>query len=145
MIGAEAGNRVRAAQRRDAQGNLTPQRDWDAASRTPVAGVSVQPAGTSETRDTTGVSPAGEWRLFDRINLTAGFWAAGDRFEWTTGAMTLEVVGDPQFWPAPGGGVHHWEVALRAQSPTVQDVSGLAGEVRAGMHGVIAEAQPWTP
>lgn len=145
MIGAEAGNLVRAAQRRDGQGSLTPQRDWDTATRTPIAGVSVQPAGTSEARDTTGVAASAEWRLFDRTNLTPGFWRAGDRFEWTGGAMTLEVVGEPQFWPAPGGGVHHWEIALRAQSPTVQDVSGLTAELRAGMHGVIAEAHAWTP
>lgn len=145
MIGAEVGNRVRAPQRRDAQGNLTPQRNWDNAARTPVSGVSIQPAGTSESRDTTGVSASEEWRLFDRTNLVVGFWQPGDRFEWTAGGTTLEVVGDPQWWPGPSGGVHHWEVALRAQAPTVQDVSGLTASVRAGMHGVVNDATPWTP
>lgn len=146
MIGAEAGNRLRAAQRRDGQGNLTPQRNWDAATSTPVAGpVSVQPMGTAEARDTSGVAATDEWRLFDRTNLTPGFWAAGDRFEWTAYGLALEVVGDPQWWPAPNGGIHHWEVALRKQAPTTQDVTGAAAALRAGMYGVVDEAHPWTP
>ena len=145
MIGAEAGYRVRATQRRDEQGSLTPQRDWSTATRTPVTGVSVQPTGTAETRDSTGVTATDQWRLFDRVNLTPGFWAAGDRFEWTAYGVTLEVVGDPQWWPGPGAGIHHWEVALRVQAPTPMDATGAVDVLRAGMQGVVDEARPWVP
>lgn len=87
-------------------------RDWTAATRTTYQGVSVQPAASSEdVRD--------RELLIDRYTLFTSRGAdidllATDRVEWN--GLTLQVDGGVERWPAPGGGVHHVEAALKQVS-----------------------------
>ena len=84
-------------------------RDWTAATRNDVTGVSVQPAAASEdVRDR-------ELRIRTFTLFTSRGkdidLAATDRVEWA--GLTLQVEGDVNRWPMPGGGVHHVEARLQ--------------------------------
>ncbi|MFE5332563.1 hypothetical protein ACFRCG_39915 [Embleya sp. NPDC056575] len=88
------------------------QRDWDAATRTPVDGVNVQPAGAPAQsteyiadRQTTATG----WRLYTQRGMDLDLRET-DRVEFD--GMTLEVDGKVGRWPRPGGGVHHVEAEL---------------------------------
>jgi hypothetical protein len=100
---------VRAGTVEDEYGNT--QDDWgDAATRIPVSGVNVQPAGgSSEDTDDKQVTVTG-WRLYTPRALDLDLRET-DRVEaWGT---TMQVIGKVARWPAPGGGVHHVEADLR--------------------------------
>jgi len=81
-----------------------------AATRIPVSGVNVQPAGGStEDTDDRQVTVTG-WRLYTPRGMDLDLRET-DRVEaWGT---TMQVVGKVARWPAPGGGVHHVEADLR--------------------------------
>lgn len=84
-------------------------RDWTNATRTDVDGVSVQPAtSTEDVRDRELLTNT--YKLFTDRGRDIDLLAT-DRIEWN--GMTLQVDGDPNRWPAPGGGVHHVEAALK--------------------------------
>lgn len=84
-------------------------RDWSSATRTPYTGVSVQPAGSTEdVRDREEL--VNRFQLFTSRGQDIDLLAT-DRVEW--GGLTLQVDGDPNRWPAPGGGVHHVEASLK--------------------------------
>lgn len=84
-------------------------RDWENPSRTDVDGVSIQPAATTEdVRDREQL--ASTYQLFTPRGIDLDLLAT-DRVEWD--GRVLQVVGDPNRWPAPGGGVHHVEATLR--------------------------------
>jgi hypothetical protein len=90
------------------------QDDWGgAATRIPVSGVNVQPAGgsTEDTEDRQ-VTVTG-WRLYTPRGMDIDLRET-DRVEaWDT---TMQVIGKVARWPAPGGGVHHVEADLREVS-----------------------------
>jgi hypothetical protein len=99
---------VRAAAVEDEYGNE--QDDWGAATRIPVSGVNVQPAGgsTEDTEDKQVVVTG--WRLYTPRGMDLDLRET-DRVEaWGT---TMQVTGKVARWPAPGGGVHHVEADLR--------------------------------
>ncbi|MFM9703594.1 hypothetical protein [Streptomyces galilaeus] len=99
---------VRAGTAEDEYGNE--QDDWGTATRIPVSGVNVQPAGgsTEDTEDKQ-VTVTG-WRLYTPRGMDIDLRET-DRVEaWGT---TMQVVGKVARWPAPGGGVHHIEADLR--------------------------------
>lgn len=100
---------VRAGTVEDEYGNE--QDDWGAAAtRIPVSGVNVQPAGgsTEDTEDKQVVVTG--WRLYTPRGMDVDLRET-DRVEaWGT---TMQVVGKVARWPAPGGGVHHIEADLR--------------------------------
>lgn len=85
--------------------------DWGAgATRIPVSGVNVQPAGgsTEDTEDKQ-VTVTG-WRLYTPRGMDVDLRET-DRVEaWGT---TMQVIGKVARWPAPGGGVHHVEADLQ--------------------------------
>lgn len=84
-------------------------RDWTNPARTDVAGVSIQPATTTEdVRDREQL--ANTYQLFTPRGIDLDLLAT-DRVEWN--GRVLQVVGDPNRWPAPGGGVHHVEATLK--------------------------------
>jgi len=84
-------------------------RDWAAATRTVYEGVSVQPTGSTEDiRDRELL--IGRYTLFTSRGFDIDLLAT-DRVEWN--GLTLQVDGDPNRWPAPGGGVHHVEASLK--------------------------------
>ena len=84
-------------------------RDWDNAVRTDVDGVSIQPAATTEdVRDRELLT--NRFTLFTSRGRDIDLLAT-DRVQWN--GLTLQVDGDPNRWPAPGGGVHHVEAALK--------------------------------
>lgn len=84
-------------------------RDWTAPARTEVVGVSIQPANTTEdVRDREQL--VNTWSLFTPRGIDLDLLAT-DRVEWN--GRILQVVGDPNRWPAPGGGVHHVEATLK--------------------------------
>lgn len=100
---------VRAGASEDEYGNGRP--DWgDGATRIPVSGVNVQPAGGStEDTDDKQVTVTG-WRLYTPRGVDLDLRET-DRVEaWGT---TMQVIGKVARWPAPGGGVHHVEADLR--------------------------------
>lgn len=87
-------------------------RDWPSATRTAYAGISIQPAGSTEdVRDRELL--IGRYTLFTSRGQDIDLLAT-DRVEWN--GITLQVDGDPNRWPAPGGGVHHVEAALKQVS-----------------------------
>lgn len=143
MIGAEAGVLVRAARLTDGQGAATPQRDWENATRITKTGLSIQPAGTTDSRDSGTVNVTARWLLFDRTSPANDAWQAGDRFEWD--GRTLEVAGDPQRWAGPRGGTHHWEVTLQEQPPARSAATGVAAILGEQIQAAAADARPWTP
>jgi hypothetical protein len=88
----------------DDLGNTTPGTDWDNPTETIVYGA-VMPSTTNELRD------AG---ARDQVVTTYRLYLAGRaavvasaRVVWE--GLTLEVVGDPEFWPSPIGGIDHTE------------------------------------
>lgn len=100
---------VRPTKVEDDYGNE--QDDWgDAATRTPVSGVNVQPnGGSSEDTEDKQVTVTG-WRLYTPRGMDLDLRET-DRVEaWGT---TMQVIGKVARWPAPGGGVHHVEADLR--------------------------------
>jgi hypothetical protein len=101
---------VRAPLAADRYGGQT--RDWTAATRTAYQGVSVQPASSTEdVRDRELL--IGRYTLFTSRGFDIDLLAT-DRVEW--GGITLQVDGDVDRWPGPGGGVHHVEAALKQVS-----------------------------
>lgn len=87
------------------------QPDWgDGATRIPVSGVNVQPAGGStEDNEDKQVTVTG-WRLFTPRGMDIDLRET-DRVEaWGT---SMQVTGKVARWPAPGGGVHHVEADLQ--------------------------------
>lgn len=85
-------------------------RDWTTPSRTDVDGVSIQPTvSTEDVRDRELL--VNTYTLFTSRGRDIDLLAT-DRVEWN--GTVLQVVGDPNRWPAPGGGVHHVEATLRA-------------------------------
>jgi hypothetical protein len=105
-------------------------------------GVSVQPDGTTEARDPGGVEVSAQWRLFTRCGASADF-RKGDRVLWD--GRVLDVVGDPQRWPGPGGGTHHWEVVLREQPVTQSGAVGVAAVLADATREAATQLRPWTP
>lgn len=100
---------VRPGTTEDEYGNE--QDDWGAgATRVPVSGVNVQPAGgATEDTDDKQVTVTG-WRLYTPRGMDVDLRET-DRVEaWGT---TMQVIGKVARWPAPGGGVHHVEADLR--------------------------------
>lgn len=87
-------------------------RDWTNATRTDVDGVSIQPAATTEDiRDRELL--VNTYNLFTSRGQDIDLLAT-DRIAWN--GLTLQVDGDPNRWPAPGGGVHHVEAKLKQVS-----------------------------
>jgi hypothetical protein len=87
-------------------------RDWPSAARTAYTGISVQPAGSTEdVRDREQVND--RFTLFTSRGSDIDLLAT-DRVEWN--GITLQVDGNPDRWPAPGGGVHHVEATLKQVS-----------------------------
>lgn len=68
---------------------------------------SLQPVSTAETLGSADMTVS-MWQLFapPTVDLTSV-----DAIR--VGTLSLEVVGDPQTWPSPGGRPHHVEVLLR--------------------------------
>lgn len=87
-------------------------RDWSAATRTHVAGVSVQPAGRAESHDAGNRDRADtSWTLQTRPGADLDVLAT-DRVELADGTV-CEVVGEVAKHPDPfRGGVHHVEIDL---------------------------------
>ncbi|MFI1580015.1 hypothetical protein [Embleya sp. NPDC020630] len=88
------------------------QRDWDAATRTEVSGVNVQPASApaqSTEYITDRQTTATGYRLYTPRGMDLDLQET-DRVEYA--GMTLEVDGKVGRWPRPGGGVHHVEAEL---------------------------------
>ena len=87
-------------------------RDWSNATRTDYPGVCVQPvSSTEDVRDRELL--VGMFTLFTSRGQDIDLLAT-DRIEW--GGITLQVDGDVNRWPAPGGGVHHVEASLKQVS-----------------------------
>lgn len=103
---------VRPGTTADRYNNTQP--DWGAgATRTPVAGVNVQPASapaqSAEHIDDRQTTVTG-WRLYTDRGVDLDLRET-DRVEYD--GMTLEVDGKVGRWVGPGGGVHHVEAELR--------------------------------
>lgn len=87
-------------------------RDWSHATRTTYQSVSVQPvSSTEDVRDRELL--VGKFTLFTSRGQDIDLLAT-DRIEWN--GLTLQVDGDPNRWPMPGGGVHHVEASLKQVS-----------------------------
>lgn len=88
-------------------------RDWPAATRLHVAGVSIQPAGRSETHDAGNRDTATSgWTLRTPPGRDLDLLAT-DRVELADGTV-CEVLGDVARHPDPfGRGIHHVEAALQ--------------------------------
>lgn len=84
-------------------------RDWTTATRTAYDGVCVQPvSSTEDVRDRELL--VGRFTLFTSRGSDIDLLAT-DRVEWN--GITLQVDGDPNRWPMPGGGIHHVEASLK--------------------------------
>ncbi|MFJ9961074.1 hypothetical protein [Streptomyces avermitilis] len=102
---------VRAPLKTDKYGNPSSVRDWASATRTPVAGVSVQPDGSAEaTGDRTSTITG--WRLMTAKGRDLDLLRT-DRVEFD--GMTLEVDGKVGRFRM-GGRVHHVEARLKEVS-----------------------------
>lgn len=103
--------RLRAPVVADKYGNRV--RDWTAASRLDVAGVSIQPAGRAETHDAGNRDTATSgWTLRTPPGVDVDLLAT-DRVELDDGTV-CEVVGEVARHPDPfGPGIHHVEAALQ--------------------------------
>lgn len=129
IIYSQTVTRLRATQIRDADGTLTPQRDWSTATATAITSVSVQPKMTSEQRDGAGVTVTDEWVLYGRRGVKIDL-VNGDRVLWD--GRTLDVIGAPQSWPAlfGSGGWHHSEITLKQSPFTRLDATGVEATTR---------------
>lgn len=132
----------RAAPFTDSAGAVTPQRDWDNAVSLVVEGCTVQPVSSAEAWDAAGVNVTELLRVFGprRVDLDV---AGGDRALW--GGEAFEVYGEPERWPAPGGGVHHVEIVLRRQPATHSGAVGVAAVLSDASRELASQARPWTP
>jgi hypothetical protein len=84
-------------------------RDWTAAVRTDVDGVSIQPTvSTEDVRDRELL--VSRYTLFTTRGRDIDLLAT-DRIQWN--GLVLQVDGDPNRWAAPGGGLHHLEANLK--------------------------------
>jgi hypothetical protein len=133
---------LRAARLRDGDGSLTPQSDWANAAATTVIGVSIQPAGTTETRDAAGIIPTEDWRLFTRRGSVLPA-AAGDRIVWD--GRTLDVIGVPQTWPGILAGSHHSEIILKVSPPTRLNAAGVGAILHDGQLATSYPQQVYQP
>lgn len=84
--------------------------DWTNPGRLDIDQVALQPRSSVETTGTGRTTVVSGWWLCTRPGVDLDLTAA-DRIE--HGGLVLEVDGDVARWPAPGGGVHHVEAALR--------------------------------
>jgi head-tail adaptor len=132
--------RLRAPQRTNSDGLPVVQRDWTDTSELTVIGVNVQPlssreavAGDARTVTTTLVLIT---RPRSDVDITVG-----DRILWQ--GRTLEVVAEPEKWPAPGGGVDHVEAILQSAPPW----PGAGGDTTSGhtRAGAQTAAVGWRP
>lgn len=105
---ADAVTVVRADYVTDKYGNPTSVRDWVNATRTTVAGVSVQPDYSTETTGDRNTVITG-WRLFTPKGRDIDLLPT-DRVEFD--GMTLEVDGEVGRFRVAGR-VHHVEARLR--------------------------------
>lgn len=101
---------IRAPIVADRHGNRV--RNWAAATRTPVAGVSIQPASRGEQHDPGNRDRVvSGWSMQTRPGVDVDL-VATDRVELADGVV-CEVVGEVARHTHPfGGGLHHVEVAL---------------------------------
>lgn len=84
-------------------------RDWTAATRTDVDGVSVQPTGSTEdVRDRELLVDT--YTLYTSRGRDIDLLAT-DRVQ--VDGVLMQVDGGIDRWPAPGGGIHHVEAKLR--------------------------------
>lgn len=132
----------RAAARKDAQGAATLQRAWENATSRVYEGCTVQPLSSTEAWAASGIGVTESLVVFGPRGVDMDV-QAGDRALWA--GKTLEVDGEPERWPTPRGGVHHWEIRLRGQPPTPSDASELASALRAGIQGLVDDSATWTP
>jgi hypothetical protein len=58
---------------------------------------------------------------------------------------TLEVLGIPQRWPRPDGGVHHVEARLREISSTKVSATGATATLADLVDEAASGAQQWVP
>jgi hypothetical protein len=142
VIGAETVVFQRAAQLRDEQGSLTPQRDWAHATTTAVQRCTVQPVSTQDLYVATGVGIVDLWRVYGPIGADMDV-QSGDRALWA--GTSYEVHGEPQRWRGPDGSLHHVEVLIRKQPPTPVDSTGTPAVLHAAGQGLAANQQVWTP
>jgi hypothetical protein len=132
----------RAPARRDAQGAETLQRQWENATSSSYEGCTVQPLSSTEAWAASGVGVTESLVVFGPRGVDMDV-RAGDRALWS--GKTLEVDGEPERWPTPRGGVHHWEIRLRSQPPTPGDATEVATAIRAGIAGLVEASTTWTP
>ena len=123
LIYSQTITRLRAPRFRDDAGSLQPTRDFANATTVTIPNVSVQPVMTDETRDNGGVLIIDEWKIFGPRGVDLDL-TNGDRVLWD--GRTLDVIGEPQAWPALlGPGFHHSEVTCKASPPTRLGASGV--------------------
>jgi hypothetical protein len=142
MAGTETVTFQRAPARKDAQGAETLQRQWEIATSIVYEGCTVQPLSTSEAWAASNVGVTESLVVFGPRGVDMDV-KSGDRALWN--GKTLEVDGEPERWPAPRGGIHHWEIRLRSQPPTPGDATEVASALRAGIAGLVTESATWTP
>lgn len=107
--------RSRAAQKTDSRGLPVPQRDWATADTLTVIGVTVQPLSSREARGNDVRAVTTEYVLITPARRGDVDIQRGDRITWNS--RTLEVIGDPDRWPAILGGIDHVEAILQAAPP----------------------------
>ena len=106
--------RQRGPQRTDSNGLPVVQRDWDYPDELEIIGVAVQPLSSRELTDAGWRSVTTGWVLITRPRCDVDV-QRDDRIRW--GTRTLEVVAEPERWPAVIGGIDHVEAVMQAAPP----------------------------
>lgn len=134
--------RQRAEHRTDRNGLPVVQRDWDNADELTVIGVAVQPLSSREAQASDARAVTTQWVLITRPRGDVDV-ARGDRVVWS--GRTLEVIAEPERWPAVIGGVDHVEAVLQ-EAPPWPGAGGdtTDGHLQAGMQGA-ATGAGWRP
>ena len=110
----ETVTRLRASRRTDSNGLPVVQRDWATADDLEIIGVAVQPLTSRESTAVDARAVTTQWVLITRPRGDVDI-QQGDRIEWS--GRTLEVVAEPERWPAVIGGVDHVEAVLQVAPP----------------------------
>ena len=134
--------RQRGAQLTDSNGLPVVQRDWASPDELQVIGVAVQPMSSRELTDAGWRSVTTGWVLITRPRGDVDVQRS-DRIVW--GTRTLEIVGDPERWPAVVGGVDHVEAVMQLAPPWLGAGGDTTdGHLAAAMRGATV-GQGWRP
>ena len=127
MLGfAQTVVRQRAVKRTNADGLPVEQRDWDNADEVTLSGLNVQPLGSRESMGSDVRTVISQWLLMNAPGAGDLDLLVGDRV--VVDGRVMDLVAEPERWPALSGGIDHVEAILTVTPPG----PGAGGDTTSG-------------